>query len=229
MPPPTLIVLSGVDGAGKSTQIARLADTYRELGARPLVLWSRIGYTPGMEFIKRSLRRGLRGGIMPPTGDRAGRAEAFRRPWVRWWWLRLALCDLFWRLAIVTRWYRLRGHTVICDRGWADSRMDVALHFPGERLAEGWLWQWMEWLSPKPRAAFLLLIPPEHHAARTEAKQDPFPLSSQMFHQRWIRYVELSQRGGWHVLDGTRSIDDIAQEIAFTLELIPVPGSLVAR
>ncbi len=47
-----MIAFSGLDGAGKSTQIDLVTDFYTKKGNTSVVLWSRGGYSPGMMFFK---------------------------------------------------------------------------------------------------------------------------------------------------------------------------------
>ena len=55
--PTPLIVFSGVDGAGKSTQIELLEIELGEQGRSFVRCWARGGYTPLFTFCKRLLRR----------------------------------------------------------------------------------------------------------------------------------------------------------------------------
>src|SRR5580698_10558635 len=54
-----LVVFSGVDCSGKSTQISLLINTLTERGEKPFYFWSRVGYTPGFEVLKTALRRAV--------------------------------------------------------------------------------------------------------------------------------------------------------------------------
>ena len=51
-----IIVFSGVDCAGKSTQIELLKKEFLGQGIESQSLWSRGGYTPGFELLKKLLR-----------------------------------------------------------------------------------------------------------------------------------------------------------------------------
>ena len=48
-----IIVFSGVDCAGKSTQIELLKKEFLGQGIESQSLWSRGGYTPGFELLKK--------------------------------------------------------------------------------------------------------------------------------------------------------------------------------
>ena len=113
-----LILFSGIDGGGKSTQIERLTSVLRERWGEPVVFWSRGGYTPGFERLKRGLRRGTGSTIMPPAGRSAERSRSLRRPWIRRAWLALAVLDLLWWYGVRVRGWRRRGRAVILDRYW---------------------------------------------------------------------------------------------------------------
>ena len=110
-----LITFSGIDGAGKSTQIDLLMDHLRRQGRKPIYVWTRGGYTPLFEGLKTLLRR-LPGRAVPPPGHNPQREQTCRKGWVRRRWLIAALLDLLWRLGVRVRWWRRRGQTVVCDR-----------------------------------------------------------------------------------------------------------------
>ena len=163
-----IVVFSGMDGAGKSTQIAALDRQLRQAGLRPLTLWSRGGYTPGMNWLKSLLRRVARGG-MPATGPSRERSQAFARPAIRRTWLWLAIADLGLLYGLWLRWKKAVGHVVICDRYLPDTQVDFALNFPEENVHRWWIWRILCRVAPQPDVAFLMTIPvagDSHHRAR---------------------------------------------------------------
>ena len=142
-----LIIFSGLDGAGKSTQIERLTAYLQNCNRRPLYIWSRGGYTPGFERLKKLARR-TPGKSLPPPGRTAQRERTFHNPKVRRLWLGLALADLI----LLVRRHRSLGPSPRQGRSMRslsigyldrfplelsprDRRKMAALAYPGEGCA----------------------------------------------------------------------------------------------
>lgn len=206
-----IIAFSGLDGAGKSTQIDLLIERLRREGRRPVYLWTRGGYTPGFERAKALLRR-LRGGVLPPSGRNAQRERAFRNPWVRRAWLVLALLDLLWVYGLLLRWWRLWGCAVVCDRYLLDTRIDFRLNYPQEHVERWLLWRLLVWAAPQPDAALMLLVPVEESLRRSDAKGEPFRDPPEVLAQRLAAYRSLAAGDPWRVLDGRRPAGELAAE-----------------
>jgi len=208
-----LITFSGLDGAGKSTQIAHLVGRLEAKGERPAIIWTRGGYTPVFEALKKLLRRTSRGRVVPPAGHSPQREQALSRPFIRRLWLTLAILDLIWVYGVQVRWRHLRGLTVICDRYLWDTLLDFRLNFPQEQVERWWLWRILQCVSPKPDVAFALLIPVGESLRRSQQKNEPFPDPPEVLDRRLAAYEELEKRAGWHVMDGCRPLDELADEI----------------
>ena len=125
-----IVVFSGMDGAGKSTQIELLRSHLNANDQDPVVLWSRGGYTPGMNWLKSLLRKGPSKSALPDAGPSQARTQAFKRPLVRKVWLSLAIMDLLLLYGVWLRWKKIRGQVVICDRFLDDTALDLKLNFP---------------------------------------------------------------------------------------------------
>lgn len=205
-----IISFSGIDGAGKSTQIDLLFQSLRERGKKPVCLWARGGYTGPFNFLKTCLRRFL-GRKIIPTGRTEERARAFKKPWVRNLWLSIAILDLMLVYGIYVRISRTFGRVVIADRYLWDTWIDFRLNFPGVDIDRWILWKMLVRISPKPDMAFLLLIPAEECLRRSKLKNEPFPDSEDVLRRRLIFYRGLSHQ--LHILDGLKPVDVIHKEI----------------
>ena len=205
-----LIAFSGIDGAGKSTQIQLLLDDLRKRGKRPVYLWTRGGYTGPFNALKTLVRR-IIGRKLPPSGRNDERAKAFKKKWARNLWLILAILDLMLVYGIYVRVNRTFGRVVIADRYLWDTWIDFRLNFSDVDIEQWVLWKILVWISPKPDAAFLLLVPVEESLRRSKLKNEPFPDSEDVLQRRLILYRELSHR--LHILDGLKPVDVTHKEI----------------
>jgi dTMP kinase len=213
-----LITFSGIDGAGKSTQIELLMKHLRQYGQNPIYVWTRGGYTPLFEHLKALLRHLPRRAV-PPPGNNPQRAQVFSKGWVRRLWLTLALLDLLWVYGVQFRWWRWRGQTVVCDRYLWDTLIDFRLNFPHEQVERWWLWRLFLRVVPRPDAAFLLLVPVEESARRSDVKGEPFREPPEVLARRLAEYQALAQNGYWHVMDGCQSIPELAAEILGVVQI----------
>lgn len=210
-----LVVFSGLDGAGKSTQIERLTAHLHSQGHRPAIIWTRGGYTPLFSAAKTALRRLSRGRALPQAGPSQRRDQAMARPAVRRLWLVLATLDLLWIYGMQVRWQRWRGRAVICDRYLGDTEIDFRLNFPQERFDRFLLWRLLRWIAARPDASFLLVIPVEESVRRSRLKDEPFPTPPSLLAQRLTWYEALAGQGRWdYVLDGRRPARELAAGIA---------------
>ncbi len=214
-----LVSFSGLDGAGKSTQIDRLLATLKAQGRNPVYLWTRGGYTPLFSGLKSLLRSASRGRILPAPGPSRQRTQALAKPAARRTWLVLALLDLLWVFGVQVRWWNRRGRPVICDRYLWDTWIDFCLNFPGESVEEWRLWRILARIAPRPDVAFLLLLPVDESVRRSQLKGEPFPSSREILSSRLALYEQLlagrgpERKVAWHALDARRPVDDLAAEI----------------
>lgn len=207
-----LIVFSGVDGAGKSTQIESLAADLRGGGHIVDSLWARGGYTPLFSLFKNVLRR-VRPGALPKPGQSCERTRQFQSLRVRKVWLTFALLDLILCYAV---WLRLKiwsGRIVLCDRYWEDTLLDFQRNFPQESINRWTLWRFLVWSAPRPDRRFLLMVPPEESVRRGKLKNEPFPDSPDTLEWRYKRYLELAANGDWTVIDCLASLEEVRAKI----------------
>ncbi len=212
-----LIAFSGLDGAGKSTQIDLLMKVLQEKGHALAYLWVRGGYTPVFNILKSLVRQITRGKALPPSGRNQARSQAFTKPWVRYVWLRLSLLDLILTYGIRVRWWLIFGKTVVCDRYIWDTLIDFRLNFPMEAVEESWLWRALVRIAPKPDVAFLMIIPVEESIRRSKLKKEPFPDSAEVLAARCEQYLSLRSQSGWIVVDGAQDVQHVSAQILASL------------
>lgn len=207
-----LITFSGIDGAGKSTQIEKLRQYLDNQGRRVIYLWSRGGYTPGFEFLKKTLRLFLGRGL-PASGDVKGRTVYFKKGLVRRFWIWIALVDLMRVYAVSIRLQLLFGRAVICDRYVWDTLIDLKILFPQENVERWVLWRLLKFLSPKPSASFLLFVPYNVSRKRSAAKGERHVEPEKDLLTRYALYKGLIQQSHFNVIDGTRPFEEGSSHI----------------
>ena len=211
-----IITVSGIDCAGKSTQLERLRDRLIAHGTSPRMMWFRPGYSRELDGLRAVVRR-LRPGLLPRAdegaAESASREAVFERPGVRKGWVAMALVDTWIQYVLKLRAYHLMGETILCDRYLFDARLDLELRFPelSERAERAF--GILESLAPRPDHAFMLMLSFEEMTARMEAKDEPFPDPEDVRRTRFERYLIAGARAGFTVIDADRDREAIADDI----------------
>ena len=185
-----IIVFSGVDCSGKSTQISLLSRRLDHLGIPNITLWCRGGYSPGFVLLK-SITRFIFRAKLPSPGRSLARTNTFRNSWVTKLWLFISIFDLVLFWSIYLRLLDLLGFVIICDRYIDDTRIDFALNFPNTNFEKSLIWKILVFSVPRPQVSFLLLISPDISLKRSLLKKEPFPDSLSTLKQRYALYREL--------------------------------------
>ncbi len=216
--PGWLIVFSGLDSAGKSTQIELLLNFLLEHGKKPVYLWSRGGYTGPFNFLKSCLRKILKKKL-PPPGRNEDRENAFKKIWIRNIWLILAIFDLILVYGIYIRIIKFFGRCIIADRYLGDTWIDFKLNFPNAEIDQWPLWKVLKWITPKPDASFMLLIDVDESLRRSLLKKEPFPDSKEVLYKRLDMYKGISCTQGYKRIDCLQVLEKIHNEIVETISL----------
>lgn len=185
--PGMLFAISGLDGAGKTTQIKALEAAFHSAHLKTTVYWARGGASPLVSFFTRllkALQRRPRPDNQPAgkaTGQPAGQSRLsvqvpiygrFRHPLWRLGWTLLTGFDLWLRYTLRVTLPLLTGRIVLADRYVYDTLADWAILFADPAAGEGF-WGWLlTHTTPRPKRAFLLDVAPTlaaHRQGETDA------------------------------------------------------------
>ena len=208
-----------MDCAGKSTQRDRLMELLRSRGDTPVNFYGRPGYTPGLRLFKTTVgrlkgrRKPVRNGVSKDAGNFPRRASNLGNPLARKLWLMAALLDLVWLHCVHIRLVRARGRTVVCNRHLLDCLVDFRVNFPADRVEQGLLWRLLRRFSARPDATFCFLISAELTMERSRNKSRFHWEPQDVLELRRREYAALAGEFGSHVIDGTRSVEEIACSI----------------
>lgn len=207
-----IISFSGLDCAGKSTQIDLLRKYLEEKGRKVEIVWSRGGYTPGIDFLKRLVRRDNRKPEERTEEERKAMVERPPRGGKLLLWLSIVDLIRYWGFSFRKK---SRGEKVlICDRYFWDTYIDFNLRYPKSGFERWFSWKILKRTYKRPDCAFCLTITPEESMRRSSLKFEPFPETEEKRKQRLNEYLKCIDEGRWeYVIDCMRDINTIQKEI----------------
>ncbi len=208
-----LIEFSGLDCAGKSTQIGLLVNYLHKQGYNVKTIWSRGGYTPGITWLKNLIRGGK--GKSPEQMSQAEReAKVNAKPQGGKLLLWLSIVDLITYWGIVFRIWSRGRRVLLCDRYLSDTYIDFKLKYPTVPFQKWLVWKMLMNVYRKPTCSFVLTITPEESMKRSNLKFEPFPESQEKREKRLEMYLTEIKNGRWqYVVDCMRPINDIHQDL----------------
>ena len=209
---PFFISFSGLDGAGKSTQIKKLTQDLQNQNYRFRVIWSRGGYTPFFSLLKSTIRF-LLGKKAPAAGHSKQRDQMIKNPLISRLWLFIALVDLILYYGIYFRLLGLFGITVIADRYLWDTRIDFTLNFPNISFDQWILWRFLCWIHRRPDIAIYLDIPLDISLVRITQKYEPFPDTATRLEMRHTQYQTLLRQNRFTSIDAKAPVDQVYSKI----------------
>lgn len=214
---PAIVSFSGLDGAGKSTQVAQLRETLDGLGVKPAVQWARFSTAQRLLPIGSQLDRATAWGRRCSPGATA--APQLPDPLLPEGWRGDPLRQHAWAAAVtgynlLRQWRhvlrrRPGAQVVLFDRFTPDAAVKLDYHYEHVRQIDiRWQRALFARMSPKPDVGFLLAVPPAVSYARVhEWEVDQLSAMSELYekHARPYRLIRL---------DATEPREELARQIA---------------
>ena len=208
-----IISFSGIDSAGKTTQIDKLTAYFDAHKVKYIKKWSKARGTPGVEFLKSLVRKDS---VEQQSDDErvAARKEVYKSPRKQKILYLLSLIDLCWYWGFYYRWLNLTHKYLICDRYLWDTYVEMKYDFYSVDIDHSILWKMVQFFAAKPRISFVFIIPAELSLERDLQKGADGTEDIERKKSKISLYLKLIEQKRWtNVMDGTKSREDLHLEV----------------
>lgn len=211
-----VVSFSGIDGAGKTTQINLLTNYCNKHGIKYIKRWSKARGTPGIMFLKRLVRRDKN---MSQDQQVEYRDKIYKSSWKKKILYFLSMVDLCIYWGVYLRCIRHTSDLLILDRYLWDTYVEVSNEFHIENLNKRFLWKLVKFCSLKPNISVLLFIPPEESLRRDMLKGEITTDALEVKQAKTDIYMRLKEQGVWSTcIDSMVSIEQTHNEILKVLK-----------
>ncbi len=206
-----LIIISGIDGSGKTTQIKQLCAHMECSGSTVTDMFIRGGFTPFYKKVRslvKLLYRKPQTGSSGPSGTKKFSVPSrFQGVYVF-----TSLLELLWLETVVVRWHLLMGKTLVCDRYHWDTLVIFQQQFPHLHVEQSWLWRLLTRVAARPSLCLFFNLPPEVARERIVARGVDGHETIAELDTRARAYARVDQ-SDWVLLDATQEPQVLAEHI----------------
>ena len=212
-----VVSFSGIDGAGKTTQITRLEEYCNQHGIEYTKKWSKARGTPGVMLLKEFVRRDKK---LDTEKKLEYREKVYQNGWKRKLLLTASLLDLCWYWGFYFRILKRKCPLLILDRYIWDTYVEVSTEFGIDNLKDRPLWKLVKAVALKPDRGIILTIPAEESLRRDTLKGEITTDSLEFKKRKIAIYHMLMEKKCWNVvLDATATVEQTFSEICRAIHL----------
>lgn len=212
-----MVSFSGIDCAGKTTQIELLEKYFIANGQKVKRIWARGRCTPGVILIKNIVRTDKN---LDEQGKKEYYEEVHKSSKKRKLLLIASILDLYWYFGLYYRVLNIFNKNLICDRYLWDTYIDFKVDYSEFDFEKWIIWKLLPGFVLKPKVSFMFVIPPEESIRRGIQKKEAGMQTIEQKQGKIQKYLELVKEKKWtNVIDGMRNIEDISKEIREVLNL----------
>lgn len=212
-----IVSFSGIDSAGKTTQLDLLCDYFDKNGISYLKKWSKARGTPGVIFLKGLVRKDKKYSEEEKTEYRDA---FFRNPKKEKMLFIASMLDLCWYWGIYYRLLNLTHRYVVCDRYLWDTDVELKFDFPDIDIDRSALWKFVRKIAAKPKTSFVFFVPAEVSLERDRKKEAAGIEDIELKRQKIDAYHVLAEKGCWtDIMDGMQSVSELHSQVLKILKL----------
>ena len=210
-----IVSFSGIDSAGKTTQIQMLLDACNKSGVRTKQVWSKARGTPGVIWLKELVRKDKH---MDSDEKTEYRNAIFQNQKKQRLLYIASMLDLCWYWGIYYRILGAKYDYLICDRYLWDTYVEIKQDFSYIDIDNSILWRIVKCVAPSPKYSFVFIIPAEVSLERDKQKNAAGIETIDRKKKKIATYMKCVKAGNWsNVMDGMKSKSELHSEVKRTL------------
>lgn len=212
-----IVSFSGIDSAGKTTQINKLCNYCKFNQVKYVKKWSKARGTPIIVFLKKLVRKDKR---YNDEQKYEYRQKVFHNPRKRKLLFVASMLDLCLYWGVYFRVKNLFCKILICDRYIWDTYVEICQDFKGIDIDKSIWWKMVKFFTPKPKVSFVFIIPAELSLERDKQKEADGIEDIEKKKIKINTYMKLIDEGRWtNVMDGTKTREELHKEVLSILKL----------